>query len=76
MDFLDAQIDEAASSIGTQQELSEELRDCVINYVESGFLGSIDDYELKRLIRASQPQKKFAIRVTLKVIGRKEPDIL
>jgi hypothetical protein len=69
----DPEIIDAASSVGTVAELTDSVYKRVVVLMSE--LKTISDGDLAAMIRLSKGEEKFAIRVALTVIGRREPSL-
>jgi len=69
---LYSRINDAAMSVGTRKELTSKVRDRVKHLVSKGF-NSLNDADIKELMRKADSEEKFALRVAMKVVGHRDP---
>jgi hypothetical protein len=71
---LYSEINDAAMSVGTIKELTNKVRDRVIHHLSvKPSLAELNDEDIKELLRRASSEEKFALRVAMKVAGRRDP---
>jgi hypothetical protein len=74
---LYSEINDAAASIGTIKELTSKVRDRVIHHLNvKPSLVTMDDHDIKSLLNRASGEEKFALRIAMKVAGRRDPSEL
>jgi hypothetical protein len=69
---LYSKINDAVMSVGTMKELTSKVRDRVKHLIGVGFNG-LNDADIQELMRKADGEEKFALRVAMKVVGRRDP---
>lgn len=69
---LYSEINDAASAIGTIRDLTHNVRKRTMHHIDAG-LNKLNDADLKELLRKADSEEKFALRIAMKVMGRRDP---
>lgn len=70
---LDKEIDDAASAVGNKSDVTPAVRNLIKDHVTKSKLSSMDDGQIQSLMSKASGDEKFALRVALKVVGRRDP---